>query len=608
MDESLQTEYYQILKSYVSHPEETHLASAGKLGKTLVQNQIPHENIVELHEKALSRLVHELPPARLPEILQHISSPLMELFISYDMAFQERLHKHLQAEKALRESEEKFRTLFEKSKDAIFISSPDGKILDINTAGVELFGFPSREELLNANIYQDLYVSSHDSQLFKQILEQQGFVKDFELQLNTKNGEKLTVLKTATTLRDSNNNIKAIHGIIRDITENKKLQEQLLHAQKMETIGILAGGIAHDFNNILTTILGNAEFGLSDLQHGQIGYEHFVQIKKAANKASDLTNQLLSFSRQQVLKKNYLNVNHTIDDLLKMLRRILGEDIELFVSLPEKSTLIYADPGQIQQILMNLFVNARDAMQHGGKLQLKVSNVIRAESMSKNAVNGNSKYVQILVSDNGIGIEKKNLSQIFDPFFTTKEVGKGTGLGLAVVYGIVKQHDGFIEVESEVGRGTTFRVMLPSVNKPTVKTKARPSHGQIHGNGETILLIEDDETVRNVTARILNSLSYKVITASNGKEACELLRADQGKIHLVILDVVMPGENGPDIYRQLNKINPNLPVLFVTGYDIEAKLVDYRLFSIRKNVEVLQKPYTKESLGQSIQKLLRPSQ
>ena len=370
----------------------------------------------------------------------------------------------------------------------------------------------------------------------------------------------------------------------------RKSQEQLHQAQKMETIGKLAGGIAHDFNNLLTAIVGNAELGLQSVEPSHQSYDDFVEIKKAAVRASELTNQLLSLSRRQLLKKEVIDLNQTIDDQLKMLSRILPEDIELESTLDNCLPKVFADKGQIHQILMNLCTNARDAMPKGGSLRLETQ-VVPAERLESilEIPDLVESFVQLTVEDTGVGIDQALQDQIFEPFFTTKEVGQGTGLGLAVVFGIVRQHDGHIEVESEDGKGATFRILLPSMNGEP--NELEDSIESAKGGNETILLVEDDEIVRKVGVRIIEGLGYKVISARDGCEAMEIFKKEKADIDLIMMDVVMPRVSGPETFKEMNKLDPNIPVLFVTGYDVESRLPDLELRFDRASIATLTKPY-----------------
>lgn len=516
------------------------------------------------------------------------------------------------AEAALRKSEEKFRTLYEESKDGIFFSTLEGEFLDINPAGVELLGYTSKEELLQVDIARKLYSNPQDRKDLRRALEKQGFVKDYELVLKKKNGEEVIVHETATVVRDESGKIVTLRGILRDMTMRKKLEQQLLHSQKMETVGTLAGGVAHDFNNLLTVILGNAEFGLQAAKPGDPVYGDLSRIEQAALQARDLVSQLLSVSRRQMLDLKLLNLNQTIEEFIKMLKRVIGENIELNTSLAPDIDRVKADPVHVQQVLMNLSVNARDAMPNGGKLILKTRNFVADEKflveeplLERQATSGEAarKYVAITITDTGVGMDQATQARIFEPFFTTKEIGKGSGLGLAVIYGIVKQHRGFIEVESQLGRGATFKIYFPSVAETEAMIEKGKKGQSVAGGKETILVVEDEEVVQNVTERILKKLGYKVLIANSGREAIEIFNKESEDVDLVVLDVVMPEMSGPETYKTLCRIKPAMPVIFVTGYDAHAEIFEFAE-SGQAEFSILQKPYTKDILASKVREML----
>jgi PAS domain S-box-containing protein len=368
-----------------------------------------------------------------------------------------------QAEEALKTSEEKYRALFEESKDAIFISTPEGKFLDINQAGIELFGYSSKEKLLSIDINGDLYVNTGDRKIYQELLFEKGFVKDYEVEMKKGSGERLNVLITSSTVKDEKGNITAYRGIIRDVTESKRLERQLLQSQNMEAVGQLAGGVAHDFNNILTAIMGYCSL-IQMKTKEELTKTRAAHILALSEKAAGLTQSLLAFSRKQVINPTPTDINEIVNSRSILLRRLIGKDIDLRTVLSKESITVIVDREQIEHVLMNLATNARDAMPHGGILTMSTEPVeLNREFIETQGYGEIGTYALLSVADTGIGIDEKTKERIFEPFFTTKEVGKGTGLGLAMVYGIIKQHNGFINVSSEPDKGTTFRIYIPSI-------------------------------------------------------------------------------------------------------------------------------------------------
>lgn len=400
-------------------------------------------------------------------------------------------------------------------------------------------------------------------------------------------------------------------AIVLDITERRHLEEQLQQSQKMEAVGRLAGGIAHDFNNLLTVILGNAEFAAQDCNLSSSVREEILRIKKAATQARDVTRQLLTFSRNQVFESKLLDMNVVIEEHVKLLKRVIGEDIELKTNLQPDIPPVWSDQTQIQQVLMNLSVNARDAMPKGGKLTIETCLYLGEETfLAEQTIRLNRdssdeaarRFVKITVTDSGVGMDQQTRSRIFEPFFTTKEVGKGTGLGLAVVYGIVKQHKGVIQVSSKLKQGTAFEIYFPAVSK-TEKAKLEKTAAQpMVGGKELVLVVEDESAVRNVSIRILRGLGYRVLAAHDGNAALKIF-ADEPAIDLVIVDVVMPGQSGPDTYKKMIKKKANLPAVFVTGYDVQSEISGIAELN-GERIALLQKPYTRESLGKKVREVL----
>jgi len=385
--------------------------------------------------------------------------------------------------------------------------------------------------------------------------------------------------------------------------EHDKLQAQLLQAQKMDAIGQLAGGVAHDFNNLLTSIIGNVELALFDIDRDEPLYEILQEVKGSGEKASLLTRQLLAFSRKQILQPEVLDLNEVLPDISKMIRRIIGEDIELETVLAPDLARVEADPGQLEQVILNLAINARDAMPNGGKLVIETANadLDQSYSQSHGRLVSPGPYVLLAISDTGAGISPEIQSQVFEPFFTTKEKGKGTGLGLSTVYGIVKQSSGYIWVYSEIGAGTTFKMYLPRVEKHPSQGQKVQEEEEDHSGTETILVVEDDQEVRNITSHSLDLYGYRVLTAVDGDQALHKLHEEESQIHLVLTDVVMPQKGGKEMVQELKKIQPQVKILYMSGYTSNS-IVHHGVLD--QGVVFLQKPFTPNTLASKVREVL----
>jgi two-component system, cell cycle sensor histidine kinase and response regulator CckA len=398
--------------------------------------------------------------------------------------------------------------------------------------------------------------------------------------------------------------VPAVKRELREVEERKqrlRLEQQIHQLQRFEAIGRLAGGVAHDFNNMIGAIMGWADMGCEEAPPASRLRQRFEKIRLQAERAAGLTRQLLAFARRQVLQTRNTNLNDLTREEMSLLRNVIGEQIEVKLELQENVWVVLADPGQIEQVLMNLCLNARDAMHGRGTLTVETRNITVGEELQRQhpyASIGN--YVLLQVTDTGDGMDATTMEHIFEPFFSTKEMGKGTGLGLATVYGIIKQHKGFVTVDTALGAGTTFRVYLP-VGEGMVEAPSRERSVAICGGSETILVAEDNEGLREAVKEILESLGYKVVLTSDGEEALSVFREGPDSISLVLLDVVMPKLNGPEAYAQICALRPDIPVLFTTGYATETTLV--RLPSKQK-AAILQKPYGTTYLAQKIRELL----
>ena len=407
---------------------------------------------------------------------------------------------------------------------------------------------------------------------------------------------------TATPLRDSQGELRGCVHVLRDVTERRKLEEQYRQAQKMEAVGRLAGGVAHDFNNLLTAITGYSELLLGRLGEDDPSRRYVEEVKKAGDRAASLTRQLLAFSRQQVLELRVLDLNSVVADVERMLRRVIGEDIELVTILAPGLRCVKADPSQLEQVILNLAVNSRDAMPQGGKLTIETSNVELAEaSRHRHGELSPGAYVVLAVSDTGCGMTEETQAHIFEPFFTTKEQGKGTGLGLAMVYGIVKQCGGSVWVYSEEGRGTTFKVYLPVVSEQVVAPEPGESRPIPRRGSETILLVEDEEPVRTLVRNVLEANGYVVVEARHGEDARAVAEMHQGPIQLLVTDVVMPEMSGPELAEHLATFHREMKVLYMSGYTQDA-IQRHGLLS--PGAAYLPKPFTPEALVRKVREVL----
>ncbi len=413
-------------------------------------------------------------------------------------------------------------------------------------------------------------------------------------------GDPIHVEITTSPMMSPDGRVVRVVHVCRDVTDRRRLEEQFLQAQKMEAVGRLAGGVAHDFNNLLTIISGYSDMALAGLSPGDSQFEGLTQINEAGRRAADLTRQLLAFSRKQVLQSMPLDLGVILTNIEKMLKRMIGEDIELVAhSEPDLGTVL-ADPGQIEQVIMNLAVNAKDAMPDGGKLTLEAGNVILDETYVRSHPEATvGPHVMLAVTDTGSGMDEMTRNRIFEPFFTTKDKGRGTGLGLATVYGIVKQSGGNIFVYSEPGQGTTFKLYLPRVDEAAASLKADQAEDEVPGGSETILVVEDEDTVRDLICRVLEDRGYRVEEAAGGEEA--LAMAHGLEIHLVLTDVVMPGLNGPDLVRRLIAEHPGIKVLYTSGYADHAVA---RNGLLEPGVNLISKPMSPASLARKVREVL----
>ncbi|MFC1834183.1 ATP-binding protein [Thermodesulfobacteriota bacterium] len=516
------------------------------------------------------------------------------------------------AEQNLKQAEAKYRSIFENAVEGIFQTTLVGRFLSVNSAMARMLGYDSPEELMIkvTDIKRQLYVNPEHRDNFITLLEEEEQITAFEAEYFRKDGGKMWASTNARRVRGEDGELRYLEGTFQDITLRKKaegeraaLEAQLRQSQKMEAIGQLAGGVAHDFNNLLTAMLGYSNLLFEQMPKGSSQSEKVLEISRAAERAADLTQQLLAFSRKQVLDVKVMDLNELISDVESMLRRLIGEDIELVTVLGDSIGSVRADPGQIQQIVMNLAVNARDAMSGGGKLTIETADELLDEYSARmygEVVPG--PYVVLTVSDTGKGMDAEIRVRIFDPFFTTKEKDAGTGLGLSTVYGIIKQHRGHVSVYSELKKGTTFRVFLPRETEEAAEALRKPPAGQRRPRGnETVLIVEDEEVVLELACEMLEMVGYKMLKAGTPAEALRISEHHDEPIDLLLTDVVLPQMDGRSLFHRLSRTRPETKVLYMSGYTDDAIV---RHGVLERDVHFLQKPFTLDNLLGKIREVL----
>src|SRR5438309_754015 len=458
---------------------------------------------------------------------------------------------HKRHEEALRQSESRYRSLVQSAVYGIYRSSVDGRFLDVNPALIHMLGYDSADEVVKLDPQREVFVEPAEHERLLQEFQRTGCLDSAEVRWKRKDGSVITVRLSGRAATELDEADQALEIIAEDITERRALEDQFRQAQKMEAVGRLAGGVAHDFNNLLMVVSGYTEVLMEALDQNDPLLVKVQAIQQAADRATTLTRQLQAFSRKQLLELKVVDVNAIVADMERLLRPLIGENVELATKLACDAMHTRADAGQLEQVLMNLVVNAKDAMPNGGKL------TIRTQSLAVDELHGRGptfirpgNYVMLSVSDTGMGMDKETQSRIFEPFFTTKEKGKGTGLGLSTVYGIVKQSGGYVMVQSEMGRGSTFHIYLPRVDGVAEK-HAPPVAQTVLGGSETILLVEDEDSVRQLVRDTLAAKGYCVLEAENGETGIAAATKYQGNIDLVITDVVMPGMGGGELVRQV---------------------------------------------------------
>ncbi|HPX61504.1 MAG TPA: ATP-binding protein [Deltaproteobacteria bacterium] len=509
--------------------------------------------------------------ARLQETMQSLSQELSE---------------HRLTALSLKNSEERYRSLVDNLNIGVYQNTldPKGRFLQANPAMLKIFGYDSLDEFLSIHV-SDIYLDPDDRHAFLEEVAMSGSVHDKELKLRRKDGTPIWASVSATVGCEENSGNCLLYGVIEDTTERKKLEDQLRQSQKMEAIGTFAGGIAHDFNNILTAIIGYTTLLKMRLADNEklLGYTN--DILSSSDKATNLTQSLLAFSRKKIISPVPQDLNAIVRRVDKFLHRIIGEDIELKTAFADEPLTVLADSSQLEQVLMNLATNGRDAMPNGGVLTISTAMI---EIPKTHNFMEPGKYAVITCSDTGQGMDEATRRRIFEPFYTTKEAGKGTGLGLSIVYGIIQQHSGEINVYSEPGKGTTFRIYLKHVSEAAEDAGSEQPQAVVGGT-ETILLAEDNQEVRGLMRSILEEFGYTVIEAADGEEAIEQYLSNKDRIHLLILDVVMPKKNGKEVYDQIRALDATMPTLFASGYTAD---IIHQKGILEEGMNFISKPVT----------------
>ncbi|MFZ1206490.1 MAG: response regulator [Candidatus Acidiferrales bacterium] len=511
------------------------------------------------------------------------------------------ISKRKQAEAALRQSEARYRGLVNNSTYGIYWVTHKGDLLDANPALAHMLGYDSVSELLTIGNSGVLYVNPLDRERVHGEYLLAGRVHT-TVEWKRKDSKAITVRLNSWQGAGSEHADPYVEVIVEDVTEHIALEKQLVQAQKFEAIGQLAGGIAHDFNNMIGAILGWAEMGLEETHDAPRLRRYFDKVRHQANRAAALTRQLLVFARRQILEPRNIDMNQAVIETISLLEKVIGGNISIKANLAPELSLVRADPVQVEQVLMNLCINARDAMPDGGALSVDTSNVsVDEEFCILQPLAHPGQYIMLGVTDTGTGMDAATLDRIFEPFFTTKEIGKGTGLGLATVYGIIRQHGGFLHVISQPRAGSTFRAYLPVSTVTEARSSLPVDDKPVDGGSETLLVAEDHEGLRQLAYETLINLGYNVLLAVDGEDAVTQFEAHENKIDLALLDVVLPKLSGPEVYNRILQRKPDLPIIFATGYSPDIALLQKVQ---EKGLPLLQKPYSPRDLAHKIREAL----
>ncbi len=615
-EQSIQNRYFELLKAYVANPEEKFLASVAELGRELVTLDAPPEDIVELHERALGRLAQEEPDLTLQDTIPNAWTPLMELLMIHSLAFRERSEARDRAEAALRASEELLRQVLDTSPTCIFVKDREGRYILANEAVAELYGL-SPDEIVGLTD-RDL------AEMSKSGMEaaERSMADDLEV-IESKQAkftpEELFVLWDGTTrwfqvtkmplIRENTPDCVLVVAV--DITERKRAEEVMRQQERLAAVGQLATNMALDFNNIMTSITLTSQMLKDQLNAESNLLPSLDIILNEAQRASDLVVQILDFSRRSYIETQPVNLKPLIDEVLETLRRTLPKNIRLLIEVGREDYVVDADPGRIQRAVMNLAVNARNAMPDGGEIRIGLSRIkvgpdaTPSDGIGRPVVDmAPGEWACITISDTGFSIPPQDLPHIFEPFFAAKTLGRRTGFSLAQVYGIVVQHGGHIDVKTAEEKGTMFRIYLPAREVGQIHEEVKEDDGSDIplGDGEIILLVEDESYIRKAAERILKSVGYQVLTATDGQNALDIYRAAQ-RVDLVITDLVMPGIGGKELLRELRKTVPDLKALAITGYVSPETLQELKDEGF---LNIVSKPFTVDVLTSAIHRALHP--
>jgi PAS domain S-box-containing protein len=508
------------------------------------------------------------------------------------------------SEQALQHSEARYRELVENAVSGVYRETASGRFLHVNSALVRMLGYASKEELMDLPALAAYRNPLDRERLLLEEYRRSGRFGGIEVEWKRKDGSPLMVRLNGRGVSDEAGDLQVLEIIVEDVTERRALEKQLHQAQKFEAIGQLAGGIAHDFNNVIGAIMGWAELGGEQAPADSRLTEYFKKIRTQTMRAAGLTRQLLAFARRQILEPQNIQINSIVTDVLSLLEKVIGKDVEIKTSLTTELAEVRADPSQIEQILMNLCLNSRDAMPGGGCLVIETCGIeLDEESCQKTPGLSPGAYVELVVSDDGMGMDAATREHIFEPFFTTKEPGKGTGLGLATVFGIVRQHDGYVAVQSELGQGTTFRIYLPAAKNiiEAAEPGTMPVEQELRGGTETLLIADDHDGVREMVCTAMEGRGYRVLRAVDGEDAVQLFRKHSMEIALVVLDIVMPRMGGREAAARMRVLRHDLPVILTTGYSADN---DGLTRVVETGGIVLQKPYDPKKLARRVRQLL----